>query len=214
MKEQIARCIFQSITQNKWLSIEYSNKDGKSTNYWIGIRNVDSMQMILQVDGFHIAKRTVAPLDKIYVASIKTAFVIDESYYRVPQELKDNILQNPDKYKSIFGNIPNLKILDYLFECTRLNSTPYKSEYSLLEHFDLSLFKNGIYNLTEEQFAHLVQGFQSKAKSTANAFSKTQYLCVNVLSIHTEKGLFLLAYKRLFLDVKFKVLRSVSDRQR
>ena len=34
----IHRDIFKAIHEGKWMKIEYLKKEGKSTNYWIGIR--------------------------------------------------------------------------------------------------------------------------------------------------------------------------------
>ena len=37
----IHRDIFKAIHEGKWLKIEYLNKEGRHTNYWIGIRDLD-----------------------------------------------------------------------------------------------------------------------------------------------------------------------------
>ena len=200
-QKQILHLIFQAITQNKWLSVEYLNKSGKQTSFWIGIKDIDVHGRILNVEGFHVANHTITDFDRLYIDSIFEAHLIEESYYRVPRELKNSISENPDYYQSLFGHLPNLQILDYLLECTKLNTTPYQDEYSLLEHFDRESFVDGHYKLSDEQFKKIVREFQAKSKSLL-AYKMTRYLCVNVLSIHTAHGLYLLAYKKLFLDVK------------
>ncbi len=64
------------------------------------------------------------------------------------------------------------------------------------------------YPLTEEQFRTIVQKFQYKSeKERKNGEAlRIQQLAMNVMSIHTPKGLYVLAYKRLELDVKGRAL--------
>ena len=197
--------IFQAVTQNRWLGIEYKNKDNKQTSFWIGIRDIDVENETLCAEGFHVVNHTIANFDKLYISSIADAHPLEESYYPVPESLKQKISENPDYFQPLFGTIPNLRILDYLLECTKLNNVPYQSEYSLLEHFDRDLFKNDKYPLTEEQFNKLISSFNFLSKRNTK-FNHTSYLCVNVLSIHTKKGLFVLAYKKLSLDLKKHIL--------
>ena len=123
-QKRILHLLFQAVTQNKWLGIDYLNKEGKQSSFWIGIRDIDVQRKLLNVEGFHVADHTVSDFDRLYIDSIQEARLIDESYYQVPQELKDRISENPDSFQDLFGHIPNLKILDYLLECTKLNTTP------------------------------------------------------------------------------------------
>ncbi|MBQ9539085.1 MAG: hypothetical protein IJU95_07425, partial [Treponema sp.] len=200
-QKQVLHLIFKAVTQNKWLGIEYCNKEGKQTSFWIGIRDIDIQRKLLCVEGFHVANHTISDFSKLYIESIQEAHLIDESYYQVPDKLKERIAEDPDSFQVLFGHIPNLRILDYLLECSRLNTTPYQDKYSLLEHFDGDSFKDGRYPLDNEQFDNIIKKFQARSKQT-NIYRFTQSLCVNVLSIHTPKGLYVLAYKKLSLDVK------------
>ena len=202
---QVTHNLFSSITQNKWLSVEYQNKSGKQTSYWIGVRDIDAQHGTLSAEGFHIAKKTFLDLDKIYIDSILQSQIIDESFYAVPENLKNKIRENPETFQNFFGNIANIRILDYLEECVNLNSVPYKNEYSLLEHFDAESFADCEYKLTDEQFSHITQEFHLKAKNE-KSFCRTKYLCLNILSVHTPQGLHLLAYKKLLLDIKKRSL--------
>lgn len=204
-RHQISHEIFSAITQNKWLAVEYKNKSGGQTSYWIAIRDIDAKRGTLSAEGFHITKKTFLNLDKIYIDSILHAHIIDESFYAAPENLKNKIRENPDDFQKLFGNVANLRILDYLEECVNLNSVPYKSEYSLLERFDADAILNGECKLDDEQFSRITRKFHSKAKNE-NYFCRTKYLCLNVLSVHTSKGLYLLAYKKLLLDVKRRSL--------
>ena len=72
----VCREIFRAVHEGKWLSIEYRNKDGKVTKYWIGIKSLDPKNKRLVVDGLHLVNLTVAELN-IFVDSIQQATIID-----------------------------------------------------------------------------------------------------------------------------------------
>lgn len=46
--------IFKAIHEGKWLKIEYHNKDGNATKYWIGICDLDARRKTLNVYGLHL----------------------------------------------------------------------------------------------------------------------------------------------------------------
>ena len=202
----VCREIFRAIHDGKWLSIEYRNKDGKVTKYWIGIKSLDPKSKRLVVDGLHLVNLTVAELN-IFIDSIQQATVIDGSYCPVNQELVDDIMLHPEKYSGLFEQIPNLKILNYLSDCNRLDGTPYNCDYKLVHHFDEDSFVNGSYQLNDEQFGDIVKAFQYEANSKEGKTHLKQ-LGLNVISISCKEGLYILAYRRLRLDVKSKCMRA------
>ena len=155
----ICREVFRAIHEGKWLSIEYRNKDDRVTKYWIGIKDLDVRHKRLLVDGLHLTKLELAELN-IFIDSIQQAAVIDGSYCPVNQKLVDDIAIHPEKYACLFDQIPNLKILNYLVDCNRLDTVPYNCEYKLIRHFDADSFDNGICQLTAEQFSDIVKHFQ------------------------------------------------------
>ena len=108
----ISRDIFRAIHENKWLSIEYKNKQEEITKYWIGIIDVNPLTKTLLVEGLHLEKCTILELH-IYLDSILSSTVIEGSYYEVPEVLKEDICMNPHRYESIFHNVSNLKLLNY-----------------------------------------------------------------------------------------------------
>lgn len=63
----------------------------------------------------------------------KSSSVIDGSYFKTDIRLKNDIQQNPIKYQSLFHHAANLKILNYLVDCNKLDTTPYQTEYALLD---------------------------------------------------------------------------------
>ena len=53
----VCRDIFRAIHENKWLSIEYKNKQEGITKYWIGIMDVNPMKRSL-LSLIHISEPT------------------------------------------------------------------------------------------------------------------------------------------------------------
>ncbi|MCM1569719.1 MAG: AAA domain-containing protein [Roseburia sp.] len=207
--DTVCRDIFRAVFENKWLSIEYKNKQEEITKYWIGIISVDARTKAMEVEGLHLGQYSTKRL-KIYMDSILSSFVIDGSYFAVDDGLKEDIQLNPHKYKSIFHNVPHLKILNYFIDCNKLDTVPYKTEYSLISHLDGDSMKNGSYQLSPEQFREIVTNFQYGGPQSA-VRRRIKQLALNVLSIPTKQGLYVLAYRELQLDVKQRVLRPAEE---
>ncbi len=208
----ILQNIFRAIHEGRWLKIEYRNRENQITNYWIGIRDLNAAQRRLFVDGLHTGKYTLAPLEHVYIDSILSSEVIECSYCEVNEQLVRDIYLHPHKYKNIFNHAANLKILNYLEMCNRLDCVPYYSDFELIRYLDRESFQEEFYELSDEQFRMLVKYFQMKTEETRPDGRLTmQQLAMNVLSIHTNKGLYVLAYRSLRLDVKRRVLRPDED---
>lgn len=74
--------------------------------------------------------------DKIKIDSIQNSRIIEGSFYPINETLVKDIYLNPHKYNTIFDNTANLKILGYLEMCNRLDTVPYKSDFSLVRYLD------------------------------------------------------------------------------
>lgn len=208
---QICRDIFKAIHEGKWLKIEYRNKADQITKYWIGIRDLDPGNRTLKVDGLHLGLYSIEAFDKIFIDSILSSEVIEGSYCPVNKRLVEDITMHPERYKTIFASSSNLKILNYLEMCNRLDTTPYITDYELVHYIDGDQVKTGEYNLTDEQFREVIANFQIQMGRTRKQNGKLQIkkLALNVLSIHTKNGLYVLAYRNLNFDVKNR--RFVPD---
>lgn len=208
----ICRDIFRAIHEGKWLRIEYRNKEEQLTKYWIGIRTLNVAKRSLAVDGLHLGMYTIGYFECIYIDSIVSSEIVEGSYHEVNQKLKQDIYLNPHKYKTIFDNVPNLKVLNYLEMCNRMDTTPYYSDFKLVHYLDRESFTGESFQLSGEQFKYIVKNFQYKMDDAKkNKKLSVQQLAMNVLSIHTNKGLYVLAYRKLQLDVKRKVLSPEED---
>lgn len=157
--------------------------------------------------GLHLKHYTTTEL-YIYIESILSSEVIEGSYFETDQKLLDDINGNPVKYRRVFDHVANLKILNYLVDCNKMDSVPYKTEYVLIEHLDSEW--NGNYHLSREQFQQIVRKFQYGVKNAASKKTIKQ-LAINVMSIHTQKGIYVLAYRKLRLDVVKRTLRQDDE---
>lgn len=208
----ICRDIFRAIHEGKWLRIEYRNKEEQLTKYWIGIRSLNAVKRTMSVDGLHLGMYTVGRFDCIYIDSIESSEIVEGSYHEINQELKQDIYLNPHKYKTIFEHVANLKILNYLEMCNRMDTTPYYSDFNLVRYLDRERFTGESFQLSDEQFKYIVKNFQFKMEDAKRDKKLSiQQLAMNVLSIRTHKGLYVLAYRKLQLDVKRKVLAPDAD---
>ncbi len=205
----IGRDIFKAVHEGKWMSIEYRNKQGSITRYWIGIYNIDARYKKLRVEGLHLGNFKNMELT-IYIEGIISSKILDGTYQPINYSLVEDIKLNPHKYAFIFTNTANLKILNYLADCNKLDSIPYKSEYSLIEKIDGDRLNSDGYILSDEQFRDIVKSFRIKPEGQYQRKKVTQ-LCLNLLSIYTKKGLYVLAYRRLELDVKSHTLRPSEE---
>lgn len=209
----ICHDIFRAIHEGKWLKIEYQNRQGQITSYWIGIRDLSPAGRTLAVDGLHLGRYTTDSYDKIYIDSILSSQVVEGSYCPVNEELVRDISLNPHRYRGIFDNVANLKILNYLEMCNRMDAVPYKADFALVRFLDRERLAGETFPLDEEQFCTIVKHFQAKGqeKERHEGRLKIQQLAMNVLSIHTARGLYVLACRKLRLDVKNRALRPAEE---
>ena len=213
----ICRMIFRAIHEGKWLHIEYRNKNENITSYWIGIKDMNVQARTLSADGLHLMKYSVTSLN-IYIDSIINAEIVEGTYQERNEILINDIKDNPERYRSVFGNTYNLKILNYLAECNRLDATPYYDKYTLIGKIDDQIINTGtirdLYKLSDEQFKSIVNTF-SNAKTDRNQMSTlaATELGLNVISVHMtgREELYLLAYRELQLDVKAKCFRPSKN---
>lgn len=213
MMNRICRDIFRAIHEGKWLQIEYKNKGDEITKFWVGILDLDVVSQTLIVDGLHIGKYTLGNGYRLSIERIISSQVIEGSYCEINNKLVEDIYLNPHKYKSLFDNTANLKILNYLEMCNRMDTTPYYSEFALIKKLDRDSFNGQMYQLTDMQFQEIVKNFQYKLDEEAKGDGKLKIrqLAMNVLRIHTQKGLYVLAYRKLQFDVKRKVLCPAEE---
>ena len=191
--------------------MEYRNKQQNVTKYWIGIKNINPYKKLLIVDGLNVATSEMKELN-LYYDSIIDANLIEGSFCKINSKLLEDIEEHTSRYSFIFNNVANLKLLDYYSECNKLDNTPYRNDYKLIDELDVDVIGEGDYNLSNEQFDHLVKVYNYDAKNKSqNKMPRSVSLCMNICSIHTKKGLYVLAYKKLLFDVKNRTLTQDDE---
>ena len=210
----ISRDIFKAIHEGKWLQLEYRNKQAEITHYWFAIENIDIEKRMLVGSGLHLAKYTVQNDMRIYISEILSTQIVDGTYMPQNRKLLEDIKVNSEKYDFIFSKSRNLRVLNYLSDCNILEGLPaLNTNFHLIEQFDdATACKNQPFPLSENQFSQIIDNFSKQTKrKTEKGQRDIQQLCLNLLSIHTQKGLYVLAYREMLLDVQNKTLRPSED---
>lgn len=211
--DNICRELFRAIHEGKWLKIEYKNKNEETTRYWISVVDLEPYTRVLKVDGLHLGCYTVNRFEKIYIDSIISAEVVDGSFCERNEKLIEDIAINPEKYVNIFEQNANLKILSYLEMCNKLDGNTYETDFELIYYLDRDSVTEAAYELSEEQFKLIVKYFQynKDKKKFESGGLQIKNLAINVLSVHTNRGLHVLAYRKLGLDVKARALKPDKE---
>lgn len=211
--DNICRELFRAIHEGKWLKIEYKNKNEEITRYWISVVDLEPYTRVLKVDGLHLGCYTVNRFEKIYIDSIISAEVVDGSFCERNEKLIEDIAINPEKYVNIFEQNANLKILSYLEMCNKLDGNTYETDFELIHYLDRDSVTEAAYELSEEQFKLIVKYFQynKDKKKFESGGLQIKNLAINVLSVHTNRGLHVLAYRKLGLDVKARALKPDKE---
>lgn len=203
----IGKDIFRSIHEGKWLYVEYQNSEKEKTKYWISVNNINTEKKSLEVTGLHLGYFTTKPLF-MFIDKILTTQIIEGTFFRTNKELLEDIETFPNKYSFLFSNIPNLKTLNYLSDCNKLADLPkLNNDYTLVQQLDSSKILNHKYKLDDEKFKYIINSFKktSNTKIELNINTNIQ-LALNELSINTPKGLYVLAYRDVMLDVEQRSL--------
>lgn len=217
MKLSLKNSIYQAIINNKWLDISYVNKKGETTDYYIGIKNIDVEKGVIQCDIFNPFKSNEVINDKekqifIYIGGIKSASILEHSYYVSPKELIDRITSDKKigEYLEVY-NFDN-DILRYLSDCYRMDNDPFLKEVVMIDDIDIhTLLKSGIYQLDDKQFNIILDKIFKKPKYEAEIINRYQTLAINKFSIDLNDKQYVVAYRILTLNFKDKTLK-IADK--
>lgn len=218
MKLSIKNLIYQAIISNKRLAVSYVNRNNESTNYYIGIKAVDIKKEIIYCDIFnpfktdHLLKKGNETYIKF--SGIKSARIIENSYYEIPINLKTKI-KNDKAFYAYFDvvNFDN-NILEYLLECYRLDNDPYVKDKALIDDIDFyTLSKSSNYQLDDNQFNILLDKVFKVSYEEAKQKNRFATLALNKLSIDIDGKQYVIAYRELelnFLDKTLHVAKKSS----
>ncbi len=216
MKLSIKNSIYQSIIYNKWLDISYVNKKEVSTRYYLGVKSIDVDAGIIYGDIFNPFKsdKVIENASKdtfIYLSGIKSASVLEHTYYETPKELQEKA--HTDKKLGDFLEVVNFdnNILRYLSDCYRLDNDPFLKEVVMVDGIDIhTLTEKGKYELDDKQFNVILDKVFKKNKYEAELINRYQTLAINKFSIDIGGKQYVVAYRTLSLNFKDKTLKIAS----
>lgn len=216
MKLSIKNSIYQAIIHNQWLAISYVNKKNEVTDYYIGIKDIDIDKGVIKCDIFNPFKSNKVIQNNgrevfIYISSIKSTTILNQSYYETPLNLFNKI--NKDKRIGIYLDVINFdnNILRYLADCYQLDNDPFLKEIVMIDGIDIhTLAKDNKYKLDDNQFDIFLEKIFKKSKYEAEAINRYQTLAINKFSIDINDKQYVVAYRTLSLNFKDKTLK-ISD---
>lgn len=215
----ISQNISKAIKESKWLSIEYYNADEKETKYWIAIKDIDIENKSFFVDAFNVSKisdNSDGLIEiKIYFDKILSAIVVENTSYNQPSMLISKINTNIEKLEWLSYDLYNDEVLDYIHEVMKHEEVSFQTETALVRGIDQdkleSLPYSKKYILSLEQISDLVPKLERLSKQESKYSYETVKLALNLLSISTKKGLFVVAYKELTFNPIEKSLILSND---
>lgn len=215
MKQSIKNILYQSIRENKWVDIDYINSKNEETTFYIGIKDIDPKTEKIFCDIFNPFKSNEVLKKnenlKISYGGIKRAEVLEQSYYKSPNELIDQIDKN-DLLKDFleveeFDN----NILHYLSDAYQLDNDPYLRDTVMLPGVDTNVLhkcleQNKKYQLNPQQFAVILDEVFKKDRNDKDRLTRKQDLAINSFSIDINGKQYVVAYHKLGLNFKDKTL--------
>lgn len=199
MSDFISNVIFligRAIREGRYLSVSYENAEGRNTEFWIRILDLNENQTI-NVDIYNLTKENPILNTKIKISKIRSVELLKFSYCQVSEELIKKInkynqldIYNFDKY--------NNKILEYYLECYRASADPFLHKSHLIHGIDLNeLKKNLLFQLSDSQFSKVIKDIYQDDYNKNWRFD----LAICEMSIDLEaKGKFVIVYRRLYFD--------------
>lgn len=204
----IKKNISKSIKSQNWLVIEYRNQDDNKTNYWIAIKDFDFNKKTFIVSAFNMSKSTSTNNGvievEIFFDRILSAHVVPNTKYEVGFDLIDKIESNIELVKWLQFDNYKESTLDYIHQCMIYEETPYQDEKTLVSKIDQQSFeelkvKEKIF-LNYDQVGELVSKLEVLSKQAERNHFETVTLALNMISISTNRGMYVVAYKEVYFD--------------
>lgn len=215
----VNKALSQGIKSQSWVAIEYLNNNNETTNYWIAIHDIDIKNKKLKVDAFNVTKISPKHNGVIEITinydNIKSATLLKNTKYNQNELLIPKIESNLEELKWLEFDTFSNEVLDYILECMIHEETPYQRETTLVKGLDQDSFNNLKQNeqiiLTHEQIADLIPKIEKLSNNDKKHYYEIVTLALNMLSISTKNGLFVVAYKNLYFDPVRKSLEPSNN---
>lgn len=216
MMEHIGQILSKSIKESKWVALSYINSSNEKTFYWCSIHDIDIENKTLFVHAFNQTKVTEAShgLIKPVISfdRIQSAFVVEGTNYDVPLDLIQKIEIHKEMLDWLEYDLYDEGILSYIRDCIIYDQPPYQRESALVQGIDQDQLKSdGTYILNYEQLGVLAHNLERISSQMDNHDLTNVELIINDLSIHTPKGRFVVAYKRIYFNPSTRSISMDSD---
>lgn len=213
MKQSIKSILCQAIFNNQWVDINYTNKKGEKTRYYIGINDIDIKNNLVHCEIFNAYKDCdcLRKPQPIALDRIDYAYIVENSFYLASPKLKEKI-DKDDRYKEFFEiQFLDNNILNYLSDCYHMDNDPYIRDKVLLEGVDIKeLLTARKYKLDDRQFVSLLNSVFKGNERDAERIYRSRDLAINRFSIDVNGKQYVVAYRHLTLNFKDRTLK-VSD---
>jgi superfamily I DNA and/or RNA helicase len=216
--DSIGHTISTAIKEGKWIAIEYSNSQKEHTSFWCAVYDIDIERKTLHAQAFNynkINENNSGLIDKLVFLSfekISSAFIVAGTTYAVPNELINKIESNILRLQWLDYSYSNENIISYLKDCVVFDTNPYVKEAALIQKIDEQvLIKNGVYKLSFAQLETMAQKFDNLNNLVENKTRYIQEYILNDLSIVTNQGFYVVAYRKVLLDPSTRELTIGKD---
>lgn len=207
--KQISSVIAKAIKNAAWVSINYVNRDDELTNYWIAVQDilVESKQLI--VDAFnesYMGETSSGVLVNAQISfdSIQSAKLLTQTSYNQNKHLIPKIDRYSDELAWLNYDEYNDEILDYLEICVKHEQVSYEDNLVLIDGIDHDVLKHFTidkkFKLNIEQTSKLISRIEYLNNKDKIRKLGEVTLALNLLSISTDRGLFVVAYKEITFD--------------
>jgi len=198
--------ISRSIRESKWMKLVVM-KGAKKRHYWacvMGI-DVDSKKLVITAYNHTMTDNPVKGIISTAVEfdNIESALVIDHTSYDRPIELIPFIERNIDRLDWLEYSLHDDRLLNYYRTCLRYDTDPYCKSFTMVDGINEKSFPSvGELTLNLQQQGQLVGKLERISKKAIQAKRETIDFALNILSIKTLKGLFVIAYRVVTFNPK------------
>ncbi len=203
----IGEVLFKSLIKRKWLYVEYDSVSAeKVTKFWISIKKVDFNKKSLIIDAYNVqkdedVKELTLKFDKIIKAEILEGTITDDKQYLI-----DYITQYDGDSPFICDTRVNNDILEYYEKCFVLDCVPQYKSFFTKKGIDVDVLKDGGIKLSKSELTEITKKLNFDVSKEEDEDNVYEELAISILSLNVKEHLYVLAYKRLFLDIKKRQL--------
>lgn len=207
---QIGRTISKAIKEGHWVLIDYHNKSGETTTYWIAILDVfhsKDNRPYLKVNMYNASLSLNTLVGAIEFDSIQSATLLPFADYDVPKALTDKLDSSAKDYPFLEYDSYQNSILNYYLECRKLDNDPFQKEGDLLPGIDVErLLKSGWVSLNEEQEKILTKSIIEKYGKEEEKGKGEYSFAITVSAIEKRGRIFIVCYHSLTFNPATKRL--------